>query len=516
MGLPSKSTKGTEFPLRIGTLLRTVAIAATICVAASVRAQPTKGQPVTNNAKLPTILRVVSADKTQVALAWQPSDESLKKFHVERKELGGGEYKIIAKIDGTADPKSHNAYVDREIQPYTPYAYRVVPIEPTNTAAPSNEVAAGPPLTGYHAIASDSSDPKFGQQLAMCLDENDDPALAFIATQRNEAKELVNQELKFIRWSRAQFKWLPAVTIDTLQPTSYSVKQIEISLAYEPISNVFGLVYRSGDTVWLARSREVGVWKREPISVDSSDKGRCPRIAYVGSNELIVFGSVQRGIRFLSRASDAATFDEKPIPAPAGMKWDPALALTLTVGSNQSCLVGFWCQSSNRRKFVVADPNAGKEEPQIPIGTSKTSAFCELSFDEKRLWGVGFCPGNEGDALLQVIERVSEDKWNSTSLVEFAVPPIRGPFAIATGPRGERALLLGREADPSIGPAILRYRSDGTWGPVKQPDADRKLEEIRSPVLRFCPNGLLYAAFQNGDLNSNLSTGIILWREAPR
>lgn len=142
-------------------------------------------------------LRVKSATARSVQLDW---DGAAGPVTIER--AAGSAFQKLA----TA---SQASYEDNAIDPFATYRYRV-----SVSGKSSNEVVVGPPPAGVLNVApvpKGTEPPKYGTASAIGLDENGDPIVAFEWLDPNGDADNSDSDVRFVRWSRATRKWLPAV-----------------------------------------------------------------------------------------------------------------------------------------------------------------------------------------------------------------------------------------------------------------------------------------------------------------
>src|SRR6202034_3181545 len=156
-------------------------------------------------------------------------------------------------------PGAAGHYIDQAIEPFGIYKYRV------NTNGKfSNVVTAGPPPDG---ITNAAPAPKggvpehYGQSSSMALDENGDPVIAFEWYDPNGDGDSSDTEIRFVRWDRAGYKWLPAVRI-LVTGEMNDGNENPFAIACDRDTGTLAVLSQKSDDLIYALSTDRGVtWK---------------------------------------------------------------------------------------------------------------------------------------------------------------------------------------------------------------------------------------------------------------
>lgn len=190
-------------------------------------------------ARPPSGLVVSQASRSAVALTWTAGDTG-KTFLVERRLLGAAWPAPGATPSATIATVDATSATDRKIDQFATYVYRVRGQGAGGAlSAPSNEVTVGPPPTGFSLVtptpkAMQAHDPsQFASVISLALDDNGDPALAYLVNDLDNDGELDDSVLEFVSWNRARYRWNAPVRVATVGNVARSGTRPSLSLAME-------------------------------------------------------------------------------------------------------------------------------------------------------------------------------------------------------------------------------------------------------------------------------------------
>jgi hypothetical protein len=279
-------------------------------------------------------LSVKSATARRVELAWTGTAAA---WTVERK-TGAGPFEKVGEV-------SVPPFVDDKIASYATYHYRIR----SQGGAPSNEVTLGPPPSGVTvpARAPKGSDPgKYGTNSALALDENDDPALAFLWIDPNGDNDDADNTVYFVRWNRAAYSWKGPVKIAVVGEIP-SQNLEPVSLACDGATGAFALAYPTTGTqgAHVALSRDGGTtWQAKAVEGNMEGSAYSTALAVINGRWIMAIATDQTGIRYLTGEISAAPSEWKSqtAPVPAATKVQAGGSVALTPDLTGKPLVAYW------------------------------------------------------------------------------------------------------------------------------------------------------------------------------
>ena len=217
----------------------------------------------TQSLPAPTALRSPLASSSAVQLTWTGAGP----FVVERR----ADAKTFATIGRTSDA----AYTDAAIDPFATYVYRIRTARGADggpggeqLSPPSNEITVGPPPAGFSTVvkAAKGKEGDFASHIAVALDGNGDPAIAYMVLRADDTKA----HLHFVAWNRATYQWRPPVRVAVAGSIDAHLDDLGVSLARDASTGTLLIAYQTGDGdgrgVSLAASIDAGSsWKTETI-----------------------------------------------------------------------------------------------------------------------------------------------------------------------------------------------------------------------------------------------------------
>ena len=240
----------------------------------------------------PYDLRVISATKDTVQLAWSAPSLPQPVFGVERKVVGTDTWQVTPVVSTTVTSAR-----DVSIDPYTAYSYRVRILNTGTLSDPSNEVTVGPPPPGFTRILDTpgtSPDPRqFGQYLQLVLDGNGDPMFTYYEWQPNGVFE--DSTLYFEAWDRANYRWKTPVTIQKIGDQTHSGIRMPFSLARDAVKGTLAIAYEATTPTLgmlrLATSTDNGTtWNLQTVKTDDYAPISSPAVHI--NNDLITYAYI--------------------------------------------------------------------------------------------------------------------------------------------------------------------------------------------------------------------------------
>lgn len=299
--------------------------------------------PLTVWAQAPSGLTVKSATSKQVVLSWTGVASS---YTVQRAPLGGS-YTTV----GTA---ASATYTDTTIDAYTTYQYQVL-----NGSSASSVVTVGPPPSGITNVApaplvGTIPADAYGEDLALTLDGNGDPAFLFIFDNPNNDGNRKINPLLFRSWNRAQYQWNPVVKVGVVGDVATTGRTIT-SLAYDSSNNTFAAASESADPnggtdIQLYVSTDGGAtWSlKTTISGDDSEMG--PSMALAGGNIYMAYMTDgHHGLNYVTGKLSGAfsTWTSKGDPAGSSNTTLAGTAPSLALDSTGNPGIAYFAENPN-------------------------------------------------------------------------------------------------------------------------------------------------------------------------
>ena len=497
--------------------------------------------PFTIWAQAPTGLTVKSATSKQVVLNWNGSAAS---YSVQRAPLGGS-YATVGTATGAT-------FTDTTIDAYTTYQYQVV-----NGTAGSSAVTVGPPPSGItnaapSPLVGTTPAAAYGENLAVALDGNGDPAFAFIWDDPNNNGNRGINPLLFRSWNRAQYQWNPVVKIGVVGDVATGGRTVT-SLAYDSSANTFAAASETADPnggtdIQLFVSSDGGATWSAKSTISGSDSEMGPSLALASGNIYLAYMTDGHGLAYVTGKLSAAatTWTSKADPGGSNnttlSHTAPSLALDSTGNPGIAYFVEnpngpaeynptlyFWRPAVTGSPVKVLDNQAhGQDDSCVKLVFHGTNPRVLVWLDR----GDG-PPGEEDSAGVHFAH--SEDgglTWKPPAVV----PPDGNattdhPFDVAVDSKGNVAAAFGQNGSygddshhcpggprlsfstdltnfttcPASNPAVTALQNDAAAGFGPYPGAIQ---------VAYGGNDKLYLLWL-GDGDSPTNDGVMLYREPP-
>jgi len=325
-------------------------------------------------------LTVKSATAKAVELEWT---EALPGSSLERSS--GQTFQRIA--DGAV-----GHYADQTIEPFGIYKYRV------NTSGKfSNLVTVGPPPDGItNAAPAPQTHPEhYGQSASVAVDENGDPVIAFEWYDPNGDGDSSDTDIRFVRWDRASYKWLPPVRI-LVTGEMNDTNENPFAIACDRATGTLAVLSQKGDDLIYALSTDRGVtWttasapkiigavRATSLVIDSGQV----HAAAMGGNDAFYFNGSM---------SDVSSWKAQTIPTGSGWMVRPTNIPVALDSSGKPRIAFFENQADgNQHRFVIWQPGSdpvavattdqSTDDPDIALtyGNNKFGVLFAIPLDPK-------------------------------------------------------------------------------------------------------------------------------------
>jgi hypothetical protein len=450
-------------------------------------------------------LRVKSATAKSVQLEWSGATGTVT---IERN---------MQKI-GTSDQP---AYEDTAIDRFATYRYRV-----TAGGKSSNEVVVGPPPAG---VLNVSAAPKnrdaghYGQATAIALDDNGDPAVAFEWLDPNNDGDYSDNEIRFVGWDRAAYKWLASTRVQVVGDIG-NQNLNPISIACDAATGLLLIVTPmpdKGASVLTSKDRGT-TWTAAPLP-GVAGTVYSTAMAIGGGKVHLVVSSSDSGAQYLTGpAADMSGWKSTPLPVSSGWKLPAGVNVALTLdGAGKPALAWYEIpEEGDGRHFqfwrpegkpvTAIDTKRTTDSPNLALtaGGGKFGLLIQTPLDEKdEDHGIWYTQSADGAA------------WSKPSKLPVDGPRTTNPpLDVALDSHGRIVAVFGSNGG-SAGtgcnyPALSRS-SDGTqWktcGPGKAEGGDFGAQPSTLHAIE-AGNDKVYVLWQEPGENK-YKQGVLLWHE---
>jgi len=411
-------------------------------------------------------------------------------------------------------------FEDKSIDRFATYRYRV-----TANGRSSNEVTVGPPPGGVTNAAPvpQGVDPsKYGPASAVALDENGDPVIAFEWADPNGDNDFSKNEVRFVRWSRAEYRWLPPVRVQVVGEIN-SQNLNPLAVACDRKTGTLAIVTPvKGEGAVALVSRDGGkTWQGKPVP-GISGAVYATAAAITNGTIHLVLGSEESGGHYLSGpVNDVSSWKDRQLPKAAGWKQPSGVNVALTV--DQTGLAIAWYEDQeegDQHRFMVWRPNGkaavaleiahASDSPAVAIasGGGKLGLLVAATVDEKDSdHGVWYTQSADGTSWSKPT-RLSVDGPRTTNQPVDVALDSRGAIVAVFGSNG------GTAGTACNYPALSRSTDGAAWktcGPGKAEGADFGPQPATLHVIE-AENDKAYVLWQEQTEN-RFRQGVLVWHE---
>lgn len=391
-----------------------------------------------------------------------------------------------------------------------------------NPALPAQSL----PPTGFvlAAPAPSSVDPNlFGVQLAMAVDQNGLPALAWFAFQPNNPAVAT---LFFTNWDTAGNRWRSPLAIDSTTGLNTSGSVQQAAIASDVATSRLGIAWiRNTTEVWLALSSDNGVnWVTQPIANDPSSSAYNPSLRMANGRLFLTFNQ-GAGFRFVTGLETGANFSNEEVPllpnstqvlvdgssVAIDSDGNAAVAYVTDDSTSQGLQIAFWRQGAAPVRIATSNgiQNTDNDLDLVFSGTTPIVAF----------WAA--LDSTFGSGAHEVWTTFSADR-GITWEAPLAVPndgkvDMGRRIGLALGPEGQVAVVSEVTTNSTEGAIYgepkLSLSTDLSLWLTTSPGLSPAPSFFASfPAVSYAGDGTLYVAFQNiqSDL---LGNGVVVWTQ---
>ena len=485
--------------------------------------------------KAPSALKVERASKSEVVLTWTPGDAA--PAIVERKLLGAPWPATGATPSATIGTADAARFTDSKVDQFTTYVYRVRTQGSSALSAPSNEVTAGPPPTGFSLVSAtpkamhDHDPAQFASVFSMALDANGDPAFAYLVSDLNNDGENPDSALDFISWNRAAYRWNAPVRVAMVGDVARSGSRPAFSLAFTGASRA-GIAYLVADRqVQFAVSNDSGTtWTSNLVQqVPAENAGvASPSLALDGDKVYLAYFAERDVIVASGAAADPpSAWSKQKAPMLPGTGEQRPECISMVVDAEHRPAMSYCLNATEGYTVVVAfwrpgQPSAVKVMDTVGHQTDDPSA--KLAVSGQRM-AVAFYAARD-DAFFNghhVWMSKSADQgatWGSPSLAaDDGGHEMTMPVSVAIDSAGRYAMGAaiggGTGAAVKCGiPSLMRSPDGSAWTTCAPATRGFPAEgDPRFTLIAVAGNDKVYQAFHTQQPAGGLGAGLVLWRE---
>ncbi len=454
-------------------------------------------------------LTIQSATARSVGLAWTGLSGPVT---VERT-AGTVTQKVATTEEGS--------YEDKSIDAFATYRYRV-----SAGGKTSNSLTVGPPPRGVinAAPVPKGADPgKYGQASAIALDDNGDPVIAFEWVDPNGDNEYSDNEIDFVRWSRAEYRWLAPVRVQVVGEIS-NQNLNPVSIAWDAKTRTFAIVTPVKDNgASILLSSDLGAhWNARPLPGIAGNVS-ATALAIAGGAARLALVSADSGVRYISGPiDDLSSWKNEAAPTSSGWKQLPGVNVALTLDGAGNPVLS-WLEAREEgegNRFQVWRPGSAAitaiqtanhtDSPSVGLrwGGGKLGLIVAMPLDEK-----------DTDHAVWYAQSTDGASWSKPSK-----PPVDGPrttnapVSVAIDSRGRIVAVFGSNgggAGTACNYPVLSRSTDGiawkTCGPGKAEGGDFTPQPSTLHVIE-AGDDKAYVLWQEPSENK-FRPGMLVWHE---
>lgn len=461
-------------------------------------------------------LQVKTATAHKIELAWSGSGAN---WIVER--LGAQN-----KFEKLADAAT-TSFSDEKINPFATYQLRVRAGE---NGTPSNVVTVGPPPAGIlkGAAAPKGADPaKYGVNSAIALDENGDPALAFLWFDPNGDGDVSDTALYFVHWDRAKYAWRNPVKVATVgNIPSQNVEPV--SLAFDSSTGLAALAYpvNGQDGLTVAQSKDAGMsWQPAVVTAGLEGPVASTSLALAGGRIYLAANS-EGGVRYLEAdaSSDPSAWKSQPVPRLPGTKYrtdtnvpvvlhgagKPVVGYVLEAEDESNTIYAVWRPAQSTSVRAADSNNQHVDSPNLSLATNGNRLGL--------LFGAARDPKNT-DVGIWFTSSTDGNMWTPPVSIPIDGPRSSNPpLGVAIDSHGRFAAVFGSNTGGGNGkcnyPEVSRSTDGAHWttcgiGVSVKDEFDPQPNTVHAA---YAGNDKLYIVWNQADASKS-GQGLLLWQE---
>jgi hypothetical protein len=416
-------------------------------------------------------------------------------------------------------PADSGHYQDTGIDAFGTYQYRI-----NSGGKFSNVITVGPPPAGVSNAAATpkgTDPPNYGPATAVALDENGDPAIAFEWSDPNGDGDKSDTEIRFVRWDRALYKWMPGVRVATTGGMEEQNVN-PIALGCDRATGTFAILAAVGESLLYATSVDHGVtWKT--FSVPSANGSTRAVAVLIASGQVYAGVNAESGATYLTGSiADASSW--KPHSIAAGDGWKVRNNSNIAIAADSAGKIGLAFhedqQEGDGHRYVLWRPEASAPNVIIPNASADTPDIA-LTYGANKFASIFAAALDSSDPDHTVWYSQSADGSSWSKPVKLPIDGPRStnpPLSIAISSKGALTAAFG--ANSGTGPAgcnaptAARSADGANWtacGVGKAAGADFSPQPATLHVIE-APNDKAYIIWQES-AESKYGPGVLVWHE---
>jgi hypothetical protein len=412
-------------------------------------------------------------------------------------------------------------YEDKSIDRFATYRYRIMA-----NGKSSNEVTVGPPpggVTNAAPVPKNVDAGKFGQASAMAFDQNGDPVIAFEWVDPNGDNDYTDNEIRFVRWSRAEYRWAPTVRVKVVgEIASQNLNPLAIVCdAKTGMLAIVTPVKGEGGTILLSKDGGA-TWGGTALPGVSGQMHASAAAIRDGKIYLVVSSEDSGGHYVSGPVEDVSAWKDEALPVDAGWKEPPGVNVALTLDQGGNPVIAWYedQQDGDKHRFMVWRPGS-KAAAAVEVGHAVDSPGVAIAWGGQKLGVLVAATLDEKDSDHGVWFTQSSDgsTWSKPSKLPIDGPRSTNlPIDVALDSRGAIVAVFGSNSGGGDTvckyPAMSRSSDGGTWktcGPGKAEGADFGPQPATLHVGE-AGNGKAYALWQETNEN-RFGQGMLVWHE---
>ncbi|HEX3682003.1 MAG TPA: hypothetical protein VHU83_05620 [Bryobacteraceae bacterium] len=359
-------------------------------------------------------------------------------------------------------------YIDQAVEPFGIYKYRV------NTNGKfSNVVTVGPPPDGVTnaAPAPKGGVPEhYGPSSSVALDENGDPVIAFEWYDPNGDGDSSDTEIRFVRWDRTSYKWLPAVRILVTGELNDG-NENPFAIACDRDTGTLAVLSQKGDDFIYALSTDHGATWTTSSAPKSAGAVRATSLAiHSGQVHAAAIGS-DGTFYFTGSMSDVSSWKAQAVPTGTGWTIRPTNIPVALDASGKPAIAFFENQTDgDQHRYVFWRP--GNADPVAVVTTNQSTDYpnAALTFGKDKfgvLFAIGLDP-KDSDHGVWYTQSSDGTSWPAAAKLPIDGPrSTNPPLDVAINSKGAVTAVFGSNtgsADATCNlPAVSRSGDGTNW-----------------------------------------------------
>jgi hypothetical protein len=454
-------------------------------------------------------LRVKSANANSVQLEWTGTTGPV----------------TVVRTSGTAAQNlattDQSKYEDKSIGRLATYRYRV-----SANGKSSNEVTVGPPpggVTNAAPVPKNVDPGKYGQASAIAFNEDGDPVITFEWVDPKGENDYTKNEVWFVRWSRADYRWLPPVRVQMVGEIA-TQNLNPIAIVCDRKTGTLAIVtpvQQTGASILLSKDGGA-TWSGTAVPGISTQVYASAAAIVDGKIHLVVNVEDSGGHYLTGPIDDVPSWKDQRLPADSGWRQYPSSVVALAMDRAGAPVIAWYedQQEGDKHRFMVWRP-AGKAAVAVEVAHAADFPSVAVASGGGNLGLLVVAALDEKDTDSGVWYSQSSDgtTWSRPSKIPVDGPRTTNqPVDVALDSRGNIVAVFGSNGGSGSTicnyPALSRSIDGATWktcGPGKAEGGEFGPQPATLHVIE-AEDDKAYVLWQEPGENK-YRQGMLVWHE---